>query len=90
VAEPVDDICDAVVSVFDRLPPEIVRDIAKSGIALTGGGALLAGLDRRLSRDVGVAVRVDNEPLTCVARGAGILLDRLSDPPDREPRRFRR
>jgi rod shape-determining protein MreB len=90
VAEPVDDICDAVVSVFDKLPPEIVRDIAKGGIALTGGGALLAGLDRRLSRDVGVAVRVDNEPLTCVARGAGILLDRLSDLPDREPRRFRR
>ena len=89
VAEPIDDICDAVVGVFDRLPPEIVRDIAKSGIVLTGGGALLAGLDRRLSRDVGVAVWVDNEPLTCVARGAGILLDRLSELPTKERRRFR-
>ena len=48
---------------------------------LTGGGALLAGLDRRLSRDVGANVRVDNEPLSCVARGAGLLLDRLSQLP---------
>src|SRR5439155_20076400 len=67
IAEPIDDISDALLSVFDRLPPEIVRDIAKSGIVLTGGGALLAGLDRRLARDVGVAVWVDGEPLTCVA-----------------------
>src|SRR5438874_7698278 len=87
VAEPIEDICDAVVGVFDRLPPEIVRDVAKGGIALTGGGALLAGLDRRLSRDVGVRVWVDNEPLTCVARGAGILLDRLFGlPPKERPR----
>jgi len=90
IAEPVDDISDAVVSVFDKLPPEIVRDIARSGIVLTGGGALLAGLDRRLSRDVGVAVHVDNEPLSCVARGAGILLDRLSELPAKQRRRFRR
>ena len=87
IAEPIDDISDAVVSVFDRLPPEIVRDIARGGIVLTGGGALLAGLDRRISRDVGVAVRVDNEPLSCVARGAGILLDRVSQhPPGRKLR----
>src|SRR5437764_1077904 len=83
IAEPIDDISDAVVSVFDRLPPEIVRDIARSGVVLTGGGALLAGIDRRLSRDVGVVVTVDPEPLTCVVRGAGILLDR----PIRGPRR---
>jgi rod shape-determining protein MreB and related proteins len=89
IAEPIDDIVDAVVSVFDRLPPEIVRDIARGGIVLTGGGALLAGFDRRLSRDVGVNVRVDNEPLSCVARGAGILLDRLAELPKPEPRRFR-
>ena len=76
IAEPIDDISDAVVSVFDRLPPEIVRDIAKDGVVLTGGGALLAGLHRRLARDVGVTVLVDGEPLTCVARGAGALLER--------------
>jgi len=90
VAEPIDDICDATMGVFDRLPPEIVRDIAKHGIVLTGGGALLAGLDRRLARDVGVKVHVDNEPLTCVARGAGRLLDRLSDLPEKEHPRYRR
>jgi rod shape-determining protein MreB len=90
IAEPVDDIVDAVVSVFDRLPPEIVRDIAKTGIVLTGGGALLAGLDRRIARDVGVAVMVDNEPLSCVARGAGILLDRLAQLPAEGRQRPRR
>jgi rod shape-determining protein MreB len=82
IAEPIEDISDAVVSVFDRLPPEIVRDIAKSGIVLTGGGALLAGVDRRLARDVGVVVLVDPEPLSCVVRGAGMLLER----PPRDPR----
>ena len=87
IAEPIDDIVDAVVSVFDRLPPEIVRDIARGGIVLTGGGALLAGLDRRLSREVGVNVTVDSEPLSCVARGAGILLDRL--PREPKPTKFR-
>jgi len=47
-------------------------------------------LDRRLARDVGVKVHVDNEPLTCVARGAGRLLDRLSDLPEKEHPRYRR
>ncbi|HEX9376760.1 MAG TPA: rod shape-determining protein [Actinomycetota bacterium] len=86
LAEPVATICDTVVSVFERLPPEVVPDIASRGITLTGGGALLAGLALRLERECGIKVLVDPEPLSCVVRGAGMLLDRL---PGRPPRRSR-
>jgi rod shape-determining protein MreB len=75
IADPVNDIVDATVGVFDRLPPEVVRDIASAGVVMTGGGALLPGLDKRLEKDLGVSVRLDPEPMTCVARGAGMLLD---------------
>jgi rod shape-determining protein MreB len=75
IAEPVSDIVDAAVGVFDRLPAEIVRDLAASGVVMTGGGALLPGLDRRFETELGVSVRLDPEPLTCVARGAGLILE---------------
>jgi rod shape-determining protein MreB len=82
IAGPVDDIVDTVVGVFDRLPPELVPDVAGLGMTLTGGGALLAGMATRLERETGVRVRVDPEPLSCVVRGAGALLERLrSGPP---------
>ncbi|MCA1727120.1 MAG: rod shape-determining protein [Actinobacteria bacterium] len=77
IAEPVQDIVDAVTGVFDRMPPELTPDIVARGIVLTGGGALLSGLDRRIQEETGVQVHVDPEPLSCVARGAGILLERL-------------
>jgi rod shape-determining protein MreB and related proteins len=77
LAEAVATIVDTVVSVFERMPPEIVPDIATRGITLTGGGALLAGLAVRLERECGIRVLVDPEPLSCVVRGAGALLDRL-------------
>jgi rod shape-determining protein MreB len=75
ISEPVGDIVDAAVGVFDRLPAEIVRDIASAGVVMTGGGALLPGLDRRFESDLGVRVRLDPEPMTCVVRGAGMLLN---------------
>lgn len=77
IAEPIQDIVDAVTGVFDRMPPELTPDVVTQGITLTGGGALLAGLDDRIREETGVAVFVDPEPLSCVARGAGILLERL-------------
>ncbi len=77
LAEAVNTIVDTVMSVFERMPTEIVPDIATRGITLTGGGALLAGLAVRLQRECGVPVVVDTEPLSCVVRGAGALLDRL-------------
>jgi rod shape-determining protein MreB and related proteins len=77
IAEPIQDIVDAVTGVFDRMPPELTPDVVARGITLTGGGALLAGLDERIAEETGVAVFVDPEPLSCVARGAGALLERL-------------
>ena len=84
MAEPVATIVDTVMSVFDRLPPEIVQDVGADGITLTGGGALLAGLAVRIEREVGIPVKIDPNPLSCVVRGAGMLLDRL---PTTTPRR---
>jgi rod shape-determining protein MreB len=77
IAEPVTRILDSVAGVLDRLPPDIVPDLMSRGIALTGGGALLAGLDRRLRRETGLPVKLDPEPLSCVVRGAGLLLERV-------------
>jgi rod shape-determining protein MreB len=77
IAEPVQDIVDAVTAVFDRMPPELTPDVVARGITLTGGGALLSGLDQRIRDETGVDVIVDREPLSCVARGAGKLLERL-------------
>ena len=77
IAEPVQDIVDGVTGVFDRMPPELTPDVVARGITLTGGGALLAGMDRRIREETGVEVHVDPEPLSCVARGAGLLLERL-------------
>jgi rod shape-determining protein MreB len=78
MAEAVGTIVDTAMAVFEHMPAEIVPDIAARGITLTGGGALLAGLAVRIQREAGVPVRVDPEPLSCVVRGAGALLDRLS------------
>ena len=77
IGEPIQAIVDAVTSVFDRMPPELTPDVVARGITLTGGGALLAGLDERIADETGVQVFVDREPLSCVARGAGLLLERL-------------
>jgi rod shape-determining protein MreB len=83
IEEPVTRIVDAVVGVLERVPAEVVPDIAASGITLTGGGSLLVGLARRLAAETTVRVRVDPEPMTCVVRGAGILLERLRMGPPR-------
>ncbi len=85
IEEPVAQIVDAVVGVLERTPPEVVPDLAGSGITMTGGGSLLVGLDELLSSETAVAVRIDPEPMTCVVRGAGILLDRLRIGPPRPP-----
>ena len=57
--------------------PELGADIAERGIVLTGGGALLRDLDKLLSEETGLPVIVADDPLTCVARGGGMLLDML-------------
>ncbi len=68
--EPLQDIVETARRVLEKTPPELVSDIIDRGVALTGGGALLRGIDKLLTKELGVpAYRVDN-PTTCVAEGA--------------------
>ncbi|NPV09664.1 MAG: rod shape-determining protein [Anaerolineae bacterium] len=74
---PVHIICDAVRNTLDETPPELVADLMEHGIALVGGGALLQGLSQRLAEETRMKVVVAEEPLTCVAKGAGRVLEEL-------------
>ncbi|WP_186191706.1 rod shape-determining protein [Burkholderia gladioli] len=78
LAAPLNQVVNAVKRVLEKAPPELVTDIAHRGIMLTGGGALLAHLDRRLYAETGLAVRVADEPLSCAVRGAGEAMGRLA------------
>ncbi|MBR7744505.1 rod shape-determining protein [Phycicoccus sp. BSK3Z-2] len=71
IETPVASIVDLVRSVLDVCPPELAGDVVDRGVVLTGGGALLRGLDERLHHELGVPVRVAEDPLRAVARGAG-------------------
>ncbi len=77
LAAPLNQVVNAVKCVLEKAPPELVTDVAHRGIVLTGGGALLAHLDRRLFDETGLAVRVADEPLSCAVRGAGQAMGRL-------------
>jgi rod shape-determining protein MreB len=72
LSEPVNAIVEAVKSVLEKTPPELASDIIDRGIILTGGGALLRGLERLLSDVTGVPVIVADDPLSCVALGTGM------------------
>ncbi len=69
--EPLHNIVDAVRHTLDQTPPELAGDIMDRGIVLAGGGALLRGLDERLRHETGMPVHVADDPLSCVALGAG-------------------
>jgi len=69
--EPLQDIVDAVRTTLDKTPPELAGDIMDRGLVLTGGGALLRGLDERLRHETGMPVHVADDPLHSVAVGAG-------------------
>ncbi|NLE77569.1 MAG: rod shape-determining protein, partial [Chloroflexi bacterium] len=70
-------IVDTVRATIDETPPELIADLMEQGIALTGGGALLQGLPERLSEEVKIRVYRVDDPLTSVARGAGMVLQEL-------------
>lgn len=70
-------IIDAVKTTIEETPPELVADLMAHGIALAGGGALLAGLDRRLSAETKMRVYLADDPLTCVVRGTGEALEEI-------------
>jgi len=73
----VQQIVDAVKDTIEETPPELVADIMDQGIYLAGGGALLRGLDTRISEATQMAVHIADDPLTCVARGTGRVLEEL-------------
>jgi rod shape-determining protein MreB len=78
LAEPLQSVLDAVHETLEETPPELAADIARNGILLAGGGALLRGLDERLREETGMFVRTAASPLTCVAEGAGRALDEFA------------
>ena len=78
LAEPLRQILQAVRIALERIPPELCADIYDRGIVLTGGGAMLRNLDKRLAHEVGLPVILADDPLTSVVTGAGMILDDLS------------
>ena len=77
VSSSVQVIIDTIKDALDEAPPEILADLMENGICLAGGGALLLGLKERLTDELNLRVWVAEDPLTCVARGAGMVLDDL-------------
>lgn len=75
--EAVDVIINAIKTALEKTPPELSADIIDRGIVLTGGGALLKGLDKIISEVTGLPVLIADDPLTTVARGAGKVLDEI-------------
>jgi rod shape-determining protein MreB len=75
--EPVAAIVDTIHSVIEKTPPELAADISNSGVVLTGGGALLHGLDMLLNQRLGTPVRVADDPISCVAIGTGKALEAM-------------
>ncbi len=75
--EPIDRIVEAVRQSLEKTPPELASDILDRGIILTGGGALLRGLDKRLRQETNLPVNVAEDPLTCVVRGTGKVLENM-------------
>jgi rod shape-determining protein MreB len=71
------EIIDAIKETIEETPPELVADIMDQGIVLAGGGALLAGLDKRVAEATQMPVHIADDPLTCVVRGTGRVLEDL-------------
>lgn len=71
-------ISDALKGLIEEAPPELVGDVHERGVYLAGGGALLNGLDQYLEKELGVNVRLVDDPLTCSVRGLGIIIENMS------------
>ena len=73
------ELVETTKSVLERTPPELIADIMKRGIFMVGGGALIEGLPELLSKELGIAVYVADDPLTAVVRGTAVILEDLKD-----------
>jgi len=77
IGQPVRQICEAIRQVLEETPPEISADLVDSGCTIVGGGALLYGIGDAISDFLGIPARVVEDPLTAVARGTGVFLEKL-------------
>lgn len=75
--EPLQQICEATHSVLEKTPPELAADISTGGIIITGGGALLYGIDERIKQRTGINVKIAENPMDCVAIGTGRALENI-------------
>ncbi|TME88276.1 MAG: rod shape-determining protein [Chloroflexi bacterium] len=73
----IESIVDAIKATIEETPPELIADVMDQGIYLAGGGALLRGLDTRVAEATQMAVHVAEDPLTCVVRGCGMIVEDL-------------
>jgi rod shape-determining protein MreB len=73
--EPLQTIVSAVRQALERTPPDLGGDVAERGIMLTGGGALLRDIDKLIAKETGLPVVIADDPLSCVARGGGHILE---------------
>lgn len=80
--EPIRAVIEAVCSVIERTPPELIGDVLSNGIVMTGGGSLLFGLDKLIESVTGIRTRVADKAVSCVAMGTGISLDYISNLPE--------
>lgn len=77
LSEPVSSILDAIRVTLERTPPELASDIMDRGIVLTGGGSMLRGFEKLVTQETGMPVYLSEDPLLCVVRGTGKVLDEL-------------
>ncbi len=77
LAETVNAVCDAVHAVLEKTPPELASDISSRGIIMTGGGALLHGLNKLVEKKTGIPTFIAEDAVSCVAKGTGMSLEHL-------------
>ncbi len=79
ISRPIHQIIDAAKNCLDKTPPELASDLLNSGITLVGGGALIPGIKELIAEETGLQVQVADDPITAVARGTAILLEKLDE-----------
>ena len=77
LSEPIKQIFEATRGILEEAPPEISADLCDTGVTLVGGGALLLGIADAMADFLGIPARVADDPLTAVARGTGVFLEKL-------------
>ncbi len=79
LTEPLGMIINSLRTALEQTPPELSSDIAQNGLVVTGGGALLEGIDKLINSETNLPVTIADDPLTCVARGGGMALDMINE-----------